>query len=89
MDEFFNDYPPSLVLLKDNTYVRAENLDYWSYVPSEEDPDLGLVQLVYESGNALNVPGVATKDFKRVADTANWYFLQEERKRNEPQKGHA
>ncbi len=79
-----DEFPPSVVLLKENTYVRPDTLDYFSFTAYEEDGDIGTVQLLFPRGTGLNVTDVNKKDFERVADVANWYFQQAEREVTEP-----
>ena len=76
---FDNEYGPDIVLIKDNTYVRPGNVDYMSFVKDEEG-DLGTATVMFNSQNGIAIPGVTQKDFKIVADAANWYSLEKERK---------
>lgn len=69
-------YPPELVLLKDNTYLRPSEVSYASFVANEDDENVGTVQVIFTQSTAaaVSIPGVNIKDFKRVADVANWEF---------------
>lgn len=73
-----DDFAPSLVMVKENFYVRPDNVDYCSFVVKDEEAQTGDVQILYTNGNGITITDVAQKDFKRIADTANWYFNQQE-----------
>jgi len=76
MDDTDFNFPamPDLVMIKEYTYVRPANIDYLSFTKDEEG-DLGKAVVMYNSQNGITIDGVAEKDFKRVADNANAWYL--------------
>jgi hypothetical protein len=85
--DYFSDFAPEVVRVKDKTYVRVDELLFFAQVkPSsdEERPDAIDLQLLYRGNVAITVRDVDPDAIERLAKVANHLHIQEERSRGRP-----